>query len=82
MINNKKSILLGVVIMVMIIEEDEKLCCNCQYFSKYYFYNEHHQIFTPCNTGSCTKVKTKLKHRTAYQKVCEDFKWKNGDGNV
>lgn len=68
--------------MVIIIPEDEKVCCNCQYFSKYYIYNEHHQIFNPCNTGRCTKIRTRLKHRIVYQKVCEDFEWKNGDGNV
>lgn len=59
--------------MVIIISNDKKVCCNCQYFSKYYVYNERHQVFSPCDTGRCTKVKTRLKCRIAYQKACEYF---------
>ncbi len=68
--------ILGVIIIVLVIPDNAKLCCNCQYFCEYFVYDERHQIFSICDAGRCTKVKTRLKCRVVYQKACEWFEQK------
>ncbi len=46
--------------VVIMVSNEEKICCNCQYFCEYFVYNERHQIFSPCDAGRCTRVKTRL----------------------